>query len=896
MARVLFISIILGLSHRVAAQDSLDSLTVSVEQTEPLLQFLTNLEQRGQVSFFYIDEWLEPFVITRDVNGLTLKQALRSILEDSDIGFVFLYHYAVIFFKDPARELERDEFVKSAVSKRIKVDNMIIGTQREFIPGNKVILQGIVRDKENNSPLVGTSVSVNDLDIGTNTDGNGRYQLVLPGGEYAISFRFINYQERLVSLSIYASGNLDIDLEETPTTLQEVVVSDQSITTKRVGQTSIKMTDLNRSPSFLGEIDVIKMLQTQTGVTSVSEASTGFNVRGGGVDQNLVLFDGVPIFNTSHALGFFTAFNSDAVKEASFYKGGIPAEYGGRVSSVLNMSSKEGSYSKWGGDVGIGFISSNLTVGGPIKRDTSSLIVSLRSTYSDWLLKLLQTEYQDVQESSVSFYDGSVRYSSKLRNGARLMLSTYWSSDRFRLSNDTINRWQNQAMAVRYDHILKKNLYYSIGLYMGRYSYQVSEDDPPTAFDLNYKVIYPSLKIDFNRDGVHKQTFGFQTNFYNFQPGRLRPTSSESNSNSITMPGENSIESAVYFSDSFYWGDRLNVEAGLRLSLFNRIGKGLVYTYEPGQPLEPRYVMDSVQYEAGEVMQTYGGPEPRLSLRYTLNLQSSIKLGYNRIYQYVHLISNTAAVTPVDIWQSSNKYFRPQVADQVSLGYFRNSKNNKFESYIDVYYKHTENILDFKDGARLILNPKLETALLHGISKSYGAEFSVEKVKGRFVGGINYTYSRSLRKINGDSKTEKINEGNYYPSNYDQPHIVNLNWRLSLTRKVFFSGIFTYHTGRPISLPVAAYEIDEAPIIDFSERNNYRLPDYHRLDLALVIEGSNRKNKLLEGQWTISIYNVYGRKNPYSAFFSYNAGGAVKPYQISLIGVPIPSISYSVKF
>jgi hypothetical protein len=330
--------------------------------------------------------------------------------------------------------------------------------------------------------------------------------------------------------------------------------------------------------------------------------------------------------------------------------------------------------------------------------------------------------------------------------------------------------------------------------------------------------------------------------------------------------------------------------------MFNRIGPGLVYSYESGTPLEPKNVVDSTQYGPGEIMKTYVGPEPRLALRYSVGKHASIKFGYNRIYQYVHLISNTASVTPVDIWQSSNAYFKPQIADQVSIGYFKESKSGIWQGFFETYFKNTQNILDFKDGANLILNPKLETALLAGTGKSYGAEFSISKVKGRLEGELNYTYSRSLRKINGQYDIEKINNGDWYPSNYDQPHIINLNWRYSLTRKVFFSGLFTYHTGRPISMPITAYQLNYVPVIDFSERNNYRLPAYHRLDLALIIEGSNKKNKRVQGKWTISVYNVYGRKNPYSAFFDYNVAGAVKPNQISLIGVPVPSVTYGLKF
>ncbi len=877
------------------AQEKIEHKSVLINRDQPLTEFLNSMESQTQIRFFYRDEWLQPFTIKTTLSGLPLKELLSTVLEGTEIDVIFLYNYSVIFFKDPKKEMERDAIVESALNKKVRVDRVEIGSIKNASQ-KEITLGGVVKDKENQTPVVGATIYVNDLNIGTQTDAKGQYQFTMPAGEYVLSFRFLNYEERLIVVSIFENGEINIELEESPITLDEVIIRDLSIVENRVGQTSIKMIDISRSPSFLGEMDVIKTLQLQTGVSTVSEVSSGFNVRGGGVDQNLVLYDGVPIFNASHALGFFSAFNAEAIKETTFYKGGIPAEYGGRVSSVLSMTSKEGNYQKWHGNFGIGFVSSNITIGGPIKKDTSSLIISLRSTYSDWILNFLQRGYKNIEQSSVGFYDGSVKYAEKFRNGSKLTVSAYTSKDRFRLATDSTNHWQNIALGIRYDNEFSKNYYYNIGLYLGHYSFSVTENDPATAFDLGYKVFYPSVKFDVNGEGKHKKSFGFQSTFYNFKPGELSPTSGQSNSKSITMPAERSIESAIYFSDAFVWKERFNVDAGLRISMYNRIGPGLVYNYDKGTPLEPRNVVDSTQYSSGEIMKTYLGPEPRLSIRYTLSKNSSVKLGYNRIYQYIHLISNTAAVTPVDIWQSSNTYFKPQIADQVSLGYFTNSKEGKWQAFVDVFYKRTKNILDFKDGANLILNPKLETALLSGMAKSYGAEFSIAKTKGKLEAEINYTYSRSLREVNGNFDVEKINNGNNYPSNYDQPHVVNLNWRLSLTRKIFFSGIFTYHTGRPVSIPISAYEVNGSPIINFSDRNNYRLPDYHRLDLALIIEGSNKKNKRMKSEWSFSIYNVYGRKNPYSAFFVYNVAGAVKPYQISLIGVPVPSITYGLKF
>ena len=885
--------------HSVMAQQKLDVRVNNVKEGSPVIDFFETIGQDHNLKFFYLEEWLQHFKMRPEFEGKTLNEMLQLLLRDSDVKYVFLYDYAVIFFKDPARDLKRDELIISAITKKIKVDEVIIGNPSQFDPGKKITIQGKVFDERNGAGLSGVLININELGIHSATDERGQYKFILPQGRYAIGFNQFNYEEKLLDVSLYDNGQLNVEMSENPITLQEVVISDQVITNMRISQSSIKMTELKRVPAFLGIPDIIKQIQTQAGVSTVSEASSGFNVRGGGTDQNLILFDGVPVFNTVHALGFFTAFNTESINQATFYKGGIPAEFGGRVSSVLNLISKEGDYDKWGGSGGIGLITSDLTLGGPVKKDTSSLIFSFRSSYSDWVLNLLKTRFREIQNGSVFFYDGSLKYTHKINSNNKFTFSAYASHDEFALANDTINQWQTLATSLRYDHTANNNISYSIGLSLGQYGYRVTENDPPTAFNLNYKITYPAFKIDFNQEGLlHKRSFGFHTTFYDFQPGELLPASENSNVVPAIMPHERSSEMAVYFNETFNWTEHLSVDAGLRVSLYTRLGSATSYQYRAGEPREPKNTIDSTVYNAGEIVKMYVGPEPRLSLRYMLNQQSSLKLGFNRMYQYVHLISNTASATPVDIWQMSDDYFRPQRCDLISIGYFRNwqKKNNDYEASIEGFYKNIKNILDFKDGANLILNPQLETALLNGISKAYGIELAVSKFKGRLLGGVNYTYSRSFRKVDGAFSSETINEGAWYPSNYDQPHIVNLNWRYNLTRKVFFTGTFTYHTGRPVSLPRGAYMIDNTVVSDFSERNNYRIPDYHRLDIALVIEGSNRIKKSWEGNWTISIYNVYGRKNPYSVFFSNAGGGVLKPYRLSLIGTAVPSVTYRFKF
>jgi hypothetical protein len=860
-----------------------------------VIHMLNDVEEEN-IRFFYLPEWFDNVKLERSYSDENLSNVLNDVLRGSDISYKSLFGYDIIFYKHPEKEIQRQHVLEAAQENNIPIIERTLGDKGRW-PSKKILHVAISTRDQSNNPVGNVYVKVSGGDIVQVTNESGVASFALPPGEYALNIESVNFEHILLKAGLYAEGTIQVVLEEMPVKLQEIEVTDQMITQKRISQTSIRMTDVKRAPSFLGMGDIIKQIQNLTGVSTVSEASSGFNVRGGSADQNLVLFDGVPIFNTSHALGFFTAFNTEAINRASFYKGAIPAEFGGRVSSVLDITSKEGDWKKWHGVGGIGMVASDLTLGGPITKDSTTVLLSVRSSYSDWLLRVLKTRYADIQSGSVFFYDGTFKVAHRLSQKGKLTLSGYTSSDQFQLANDTLNQWSNKTLSLRYDRTLNDNLFYTAGLSLGSYSYRISQDDPRVGFKLHYGMVYPSLKIDFNHEGnLHKRTFGFHSTYYSFNPGKVVPTSSQSNIAKRSMDREKAIESAFYFSDGFHWNQKLNIELGLRISIYNRVGAATIYEYVKGEPIERGNTSDSVHYRAGELIKTYVGPEPRLSFQYTLTPQSSLKLGANRIYQYVHLISNTAAITPTDIWQLSNSYFRPQRSDQVSFGYFRSFRDNRFEGFVEGYFKTLDNVLDFKDGATLVMNRQIETTLIGGTGKSYGVEFSINKNKGKLTGGMNYTWSRSLRRFSGSNENDRINRGRWYASNFDQPNNLNMNWRFALSKRVFFSGLFVYHTGRPISLPTVAYVVDGVPVTDFSERNNDRAADYHRLDLAFVIEGSARKKKLWESHWVISIYNVYGRKNPYSVFFADVGGQTLMPFQLALIGTPVPAVTYSFKF
>lgn len=884
----------------LSGQSILETKLNGGEKGKSLISVLIEIEKSQPVRFYFLPTWLEGVVFDQDYKGQFLRLALDNLLLGTDLNYLEMDAHAIVFVKDPTMAIQRINSINTAVKERKKIEKVILGSLETGRRNGKIQIGGQIRDAKSNEPLVGASVYVSDLKLGVITDSDGNYSLSLPTGEHVITMNYVNYEERVIDLAAYKDGEINMVLEEAPRMLEEIMVMDRAareVTTSRIGQTQFTMKEIKRQPAFMGEVDLIKQIQVQPGVTTAGEAASGFNVRGGGADQNLILYDGMPVFNSSHVFGFFSAFNAEAIRDVSFYRGGIPAEFGGRVSSVLDITSREGDYEKWTGSGGLGIISSNLLVSGPIKKNKSSVSLSFRTTYSDWLVNSIRTNYVDLTNSSVSFYDGAAKITHKFSNRTKITFSGYASHDQFRLQGDTTYQWDNLLGSVRLDHSFSSQLSSTFTIGSGTYGYEVNDRDERTGFNLFYKITYPSLKADFNyQHGIHKISFGAQSIYYLFNPGTLNPGSPNSNIIPVQMDEQKSLENALYLGDGVTIKEKYYIEGGVRFSMFTAYGPAKVNIYEDGLPKSSATQIDMIEYGNGEKIKTFTGLEPRLSLRYTINPNSSIKAGYNRIYQYLHLVSNTTAITPVDIWQPSNFYFKPQAADQVSIGYFKNFKEKTYEAFVEVYHKAINNILDFKDGADLILNDQLETDLLQGKGEAYGVETSIAKNLGRLTGSINYTYSRSLRTINGPYPEERINNGSTYASNFDQPHIINLVWKYNISRRYFFTGNFTYHSGRPVTTPLSGFLVDNIKVASFSERNQYRIPDYHRLDIAFVLEGNHKRKKFWDGTWTLSFYNLYARRNPYTVFFEDDGNGFLRPYQLSIIGTIVPSLSYSFKF
>lgn len=772
-----------------------------------------------------------------------------------------------------------------------------IGPRQPLAPGGKATLAGRIRAAKSGEPVVGAAVYIDAPPIGVTTDQLGAYMLTLPVGRHIIYVRGLGIKLTKRQVMLYADGRLDVEASEDVTSLKEVVVEGEkthNITSLRMGVEKLDIKTIKTVPTAFGEADILRVVLMLPGVKSIGEGNTGMSVRGGGTDQNLVLFNDATLYNPSHLFGFFSAFNPDILNSVELYKSSVPARYGGRLASVLDIATRDGNKKQFAGAGGIGLLTSRLTLEGPLVKDKGSFIIGGRSSYSDWLLRRVPDA--SLRKSSASFYDVSAHFSYDLNERNSLAATGYYSSDRFRLASDTTYRYASIAASAKWRHTFSSKLY---GVLTGTYSQYdyglASARNPTTASDFAYRLAQKGMQADltYYHNSRHTLDFGISSLLYDIAPGRLTPAGEASLIVPATLQAEKALESAIYVADRFEVSPRFSVYAGLRYSLFNALGPRLVNEYVAGASKTENTITGTTAYGSGQVLATYHGPEGRLSAKYMLSDNSSVKASYNRMRQYIHQLSNTTTVSPIDSWKLSDPNIRPQVGDQVSVGYYRNFKHNTIETSVEAYYKVMHDFLDYKSGAVLFLNPHIETDVVNAQGRAYGVEFLVRKTTGKINGWLSYTYSRSLARVN--TGTELINGGHYYPSNYDKPHDVTLVGNYRFSKRFSVSLNFNYSTGRPITLPLAKYYIDNTLRVYYSDRNAYRVPDYYRADLAINFEGNHKAKKLAHSSWTLAVYNLTGRKNPYSVYFQ-SQNGQVNGYQLSIFGQPIPSLTYNFRF
>jgi outer membrane receptor protein involved in Fe transport len=883
-------------------------------------QFVKQVEAGNVFHFYYDEAELDSFTVNIKLVDQPLADALNQVFNGTSFHYsadalnhVFIVKnkslqttLAADFFNAgksisaPENEALQNEDVKKEKTKNAFTENKLfeIGFKSSAKKSSS-ILTGFVRDIKNGEALPGASLYIDSVFTGVITDQFGYYSLTIKPGIHTLEVNSIGMKEALRHIIVYTDGKLNVEMKDEIPRLKNVIVTAEkrsNIRSTQMGIDRLSVKTIKDVPVVFGEADILRVVLTLPGVTSVGEASTGFNVRGGSADQNLILFDGVTVYNPSHLLGFFSAFNPDVVKGVELYKSVIPVKYGGRLSSVLDVDTKDGNDKKISGTGGIGLLTSKFTLEGPIIKDKSSFIIGARTTYSNWILKAIPNSAYS--NSKASFYDANIHISQTINSKNNLYLTGYISSDNFRFDMDTTYKYGNTNAIIKWKHIFNNKFYGIISAGLDHYQYNVSSTiNPVNSYKLTYNINQTNFRADFTYRVNNKQSlnFGLNSIYYKLHPGSFLPDGSQSLVTPNVLQPEQGLESAAYLGYEYNITSNLSLNAGLRYSMFNYLGARDVYDYVPGLPRETATITDTVSYSSGKIIKTYQGPEYRISLRYALPGDASIKIGYNTLRQYIHQLSNTITISPTDIWKLSDAYVKPETGQQYSLGFYKNFNSNNIETSLEVYYKNLDNMIDYKSGASVLLNPHIETDIINSKGKAYGAELLIKKLTGKLNGWLSYTYSRTLIRSDDPLAGESINKGAYYPTSYDKPNNVNFISNYKFSHRLSMSVNVVYSTGRPITLPIAVFYSNGAPRLLYSDRNAYRIPDYFRTDVSVNLDGNHKLKQALHNSWSFGVYNLTARKNVYSAFF-VTENGAVKGYQLSIFGTAIPFISYNFRF
>jgi hypothetical protein len=905
---LLFIIIVLFYAGKAEAQKNLkiefnfSGMTFS--------DFAAKAESQNNLRFFFMDEWVsdirlgeyrEPVLLSDLLTELFSSRSLYYYIDDA--GNVFITKSFAIKVNgneaSPGINFIPSSNFSDQSSKQTSASSIIdIGNPADRNKPGNAALTGYITNSDTREPVAGVTVFNQKLSSGTITNQYGYYSLSMPRGPQQLQFTFIGMKEKSVNINLNGSGEMNIEMNSTLTPLKETVVSaDRNMVLKRyeIGAEKINITSFRLLPTSMGESDIIKSVLLLPGVQTVGEGSAGFNVRGGSADQNLILMDGSPLYNTSHFFGFFSAVNSDIIKDVTLYKGGIPSRFGGRISSILDIGTREGNIKEFKGSAGISPITTHLVLEGPLKKDTSSFIITARTTYSNWIFKLIDN--QELKRSRASFYDINAKYTYNINKNNKLDFSAYLSHDSFRFSSDTVYAYDNNIVTARWRHFFSSRLLSLITLNNSNYRYDVSGESGTTeAFILSHRINSTGLKADFNYFlGRNEINFGTDLAWYGVLPGKYMAAGDSSIVKTETIERERALETALYIDDKFVLNEYVSLNAGIRFSSFFAFGPKTLLLYDPEFSRSRASVTDTLSYGAAHLSKLYAGPELRFSINFKLSNSSSLKINYNRTRQYLHLLSNSTSISPTDTWKLCDYYLKPQIGDQYALGFYQMLNRRSVEASAEIYYKSINNMVDYKGGTSLIMNENIEQDLVDVIGKAYGLELMIKKQDGRVRWSVGYTFARTFLKSTGKFKDEIINKGKWFPANFDRPNDLVVTFNYLFSRRFSFSTNYTWSTGRPITYPVSSYYMNDIYIIYYSERNKYRIPDYSRLDLSFRFSGNLRSHKLANPNWTFSVFNLLGRQNVYSEYFN-NINNQVVGYKLSVFGKAIPSLTLSFDF
>lgn len=905
-------------------KESIFPVTIDLKKTTAK-EFIGQLEKQTGFHFYYDTTRFDSVVINITVEQQSLKKVLDRVFANTGFYYaidndkhVFITKGPVLNFSLPARFIAGDkqdstdrlhdgssdlsyrEESKPEQRAKTAIENQLyeVGDKSATNPKKVVTLAGYVMDAKTGEPIVGASVYVENPRVGGSTDLYGYYSLSLPKGHHILNIQSIGMKDTRRQIALYNDGKMNIDLQGIVLTLKGVTISTQKISNIRGTQMGIQKIDIKtikQVPVVFGEADILRVVTTLPGVKTVGEASTGLNVRGGSADQTLILFNDATIYNSSHFFGMFSAFNPEIIKDVELYKSSIPARYGGRLSSVLNINCREGNKKNITGSAGIGLLTSRLNIEGPLVKDRSSFILGGRTTYANWLLNLLPDQYKN---SKASFYDVNVTISHEFNKKNTIYLTGYLSRDRFNLNSDTLYEYGNKSISLKWKHVFNNKLNSMATVGSDRYDYTISSEKLPlNAYNLGFDINQTYFKTHFNYyiSSKHTIDMGLHSLYYKLHPGSYQPLGA----NSLIVPDivteEQALETALYVNDHYNLTNALSIDAGIRYTMFNVIGPRNIHTYAPGLPRTEGNMLGTVSYSKGTFIKTYSGPEYRVSFRYAFTESLSIKAGLNTQRQYIHSLSNTAAMAPTDIWKLSDPNIKPQSGYQFSVGIYKNLKSNTIETSIEAYFKNIKNYPDYKSGAVLVMNHHIETEVIGTKGKAYGVELLVKKLTGKLNGWISYTWSRVFLKMDDPTAGEIINKGMYYPANYDKPHDITIigNYRFNHRFSISLNG--TYSTGRPITLPVGVFNYSGSARTLYAGRNAYRIPDYFRSDFSMNLDGNHKVHQKTHNSWTIGVYNITGRKNPYSVYYVAENGN-INGYKLSIFGSAIPYINFNIRF
>lgn len=897
--QLFFLILFFGTGHLTTAQSVGEIRIDGNFRNQPLQNFIDSLETKYNVRFFYRQEWISPYTINKEFQNTPLIQALNNIFLDNELTFQFFQNDGVVIYPEVSGSFSRlDE------SSRF----LIIGNPLNLGRYKRATIRGRVVDGKTGETLVGAIVYHTETQKGSTTDENGEFAMELPTGDHRLQFSFVGLQSSDWNIRLIEDGYEEFQLFEESHAIEEVTVIGKEADLPRSQMSMVQMSsvDIKKLPALMGEVDILKGMTMLSGVQTVGELSSGFNVRGGNTDQNLILINGSPVFNSSHLFGFLSLINPDVVENVRLFKGGMPANFGERVASVMEVGFKDGNTDQIRFYGGIGLVNSRVTMDGPLSKNKKlTFVAGGRSSYANWIMK--EIPELDFARSVTQFYDVSGKMTYKFDKYNRMSLMGYVSNDEFNTSAQSVTQYGNILANLKVSNQLTEKLFGDLEVAHSQYSYRLTDfaqQNPLESYFLDNRLIYSSAGYTarWHPSALHKAIGGIKVVNYRVNPGKISPVEDSTLIVSRELPVENSLETALFIGDEMEISPKFSVSAGLRFSFF----KNKTTTMEPGDNGSGDWMFSDYYFpgvpENKEEKKYYAGFEPRLSARYDAITNTVIKWNYQRVRQYMFQLSNNAVVSPAETWKSASPGLKPLISDQIAFGVEKGPGLKGIDFSSEVYFKYLQNLVEYKNGAQLIMNENIEDDLIPASGYSVGIELSAQKNTGRLTGSASYVLSRTKQKTNAENAEDNFWEGKFYPSLYDKPHDFSLVGTYNISRRWRFSANFVYVSGRPVTLPEIKYKYAGEILVYYSLRNKYRMPPYHRLDVSITFDENLRRQRMWKGSWTLSVYNTYGRENPYSVYYRKAGPGAENDYRkyslykLSAIGIPVPSLTYNFKF